>query len=136
MKLKECQVIYTGVRLGNVEHIDAALDGQLEYRLRLLLGHARREHRPRAQAHVRYPQAALAQVLVAQTGRGCGPIAQRYGSVGSEAYRTPWCRAAVVGWPAERGGKWLCVRRILVGVSFACKEGVGVVKRTQELLRC
>lgn len=66
-----------GVRLGDVKEIDAAIDGQLQYRLGLLIADARREDRPSAQAHIRDAQTALAQILVPQTWRRRRAMPQR-----------------------------------------------------------
>lgn len=83
--------------LRDVEQVDAALDGQLEDGLRLVVAHARREDRPRAQADIRDPEAALPEVLVPEArGRG-GAVPEWQRRIGAQADR-----AACGGGSTER----------------------------------
>lgn len=75
-----------GVRLRDVKEIDAAVDGQLQYGLGLLIADARREDRPGAQADVRDAQAAFAQILVTQARRRRRAVPQRQRRIRAEAY--------------------------------------------------
>lgn len=66
-----------GVRLGDVEQVDAAIDGQLEYGFGLVIADAGREDGPRSQADVRDAQSTLAQILVPQSRRRRRTVPQR-----------------------------------------------------------
>lgn len=66
-----------GVRLGDVEQVDAAIDGQLEYSLGLVIADAGRENGPCSQADVRDAQSTLAQILVPQSRRRRRTVPQR-----------------------------------------------------------
>lgn len=79
-----------GVRLRDVKEIDAAVDGQLQYGLGLLIADARREDRPSPQADVRDAQAALAQILVPQARRRRRAVPQRQRRIRAEAYWTAY----------------------------------------------
>lgn len=75
--LQDFSYLRLGVRLGDVEQVDAAIDGQLEYGFGLVITDAGREDGPGSQADVRDAQSTLAQILVPQSRRRRRTVPQR-----------------------------------------------------------